>query len=79
MPEITNIDLGDELELFVENQVQSGRYTSASEVVSAGLRHLRDEETKISALRTAVREGIESGPAEPFNFDEFIASYQNKH
>ncbi len=78
MPE-TNRKIGNELGLFIDHQVQSGRYASASEVVSAGLRYLPDKEAKIAALRAAVNEGIESGPAEPFDFDEFITTRQGKH
>lgn len=74
----TSVEIGDELGRFVDVQVQSGRYASASEVVRAGLRHLQNEETKMAALRAAVVEGMESGPAQPFDFDEFLAARQSK-
>ena len=70
----TSVEIGDELGQFIDTQLQTGRYGSASEVIRAGLRHLQDEETKMAALRAAVREGLESGPAEPFDFDQFIAA-----
>ena len=44
-----------------------------SEVVRAGLRLLEDEETKRRALRAALLAGEASGPAIPFDWDEFIA------
>lgn len=38
-----NISLTPELEAFVEKELQSGMYSSASEVIRAGLRLLKDE------------------------------------
>jgi antitoxin ParD1/3/4 len=69
----TSISLGTHFSEFVEQQVEDGRYASASEVVRAGLRLLEDHEAKLSALRAALIEGENSGPSEPFDFDEFIA------
>ena len=37
-----NVSLTPELEAFISSKVQSGNYTSASEVVREGLRLLRD-------------------------------------
>ena len=68
----TSVEIDDELGQFVDVQVQSGRYASASEVIRAGLRQLQDEETKMTALRAAITEGLKSGPAQPFDFDECI-------
>jgi len=39
---------------------------------------LEAEEQKLEALRAALIEGEESGPAEPFDFDEFIAEMKRK-
>lgn len=65
--------LGNHYETFVRDLLASGRYASASEVVRDGLRLLEDREkereAKISALRAAVREGLESGPAAPLDMD----------
>jgi antitoxin ParD1/3/4 len=72
-----NISLTEQLEKFVSDQVQSGAYQSASEVVREGLRLLaerrRTEELKLAALRAAIREGLDSGPAEPFDMEAIIA------
>ncbi len=79
MSKCTDIEINDELGSFINHQIQSGRYASASEVISAGLNNLRDKETKMAALREAINEGIESGPAQPFDFDEFIDTRRRKH
>lgn len=73
MSESAPIDLGEHFNGFVEGRVASGRYGSRSEVVRAGLRLLEEHEAKIEALRQAIIEGEESGPATPFDFDDFIA------
>ncbi|WP_454296198.1 type II toxin-antitoxin system ParD family antitoxin [Salana multivorans] len=69
----TSISLDDHFSDFLSQEVSSGRYRSASEVVRAGLRLLEDQETHLAALRAALVEGEESGAAEPFDFDAFVA------
>ncbi len=72
MRKTTSIALGDHFQRFAEEQVAQGRFGSASEVIRAGLRLLEEREAKLQALRKAIQEGIASGPAEPFDFDDFI-------
>jgi antitoxin ParD1/3/4 len=68
-----NVNLTDELERFVLQKVESGRYENASEVVRAALRTLereeRQDEAKLAALRAAIDEGDASGIAEGNVFD----------
>ena len=58
-----NVSLTEELEELVQKKVESGRYTSASEVIRAGLRLLEQEDelraTRLEAVRAQVREGID--------------------
>ncbi len=65
--------LGNHYETFVRELLATGRYASASEVVRDGLRLLEDQErqreARIAALREAIREGLESGPAAPLDID----------
>ena len=70
----TSITLGDHFARFIDRQVADGRYSSTSEVVRAALRLLEEHEARLEALRGALIEGEQSGPAEPFDFDAFIAS-----
>ena len=58
---------------FVETQVEHGRYTSASDVVRAGLRLLEEREAKLESLRAALIEGEQSGQSTAFDFEAFIA------
>jgi antitoxin ParD1/3/4 len=63
-----NVNLTDELDRFVLEKVESGRYENASEVVRAALRTLEREEqqyeAKLAALRAAIDEGDASGVAQ---------------
>ena len=72
MAKNTSVVIGDHFTDFIEQKVKDGRYGSASDVVRAGLRLLEEHEAKIEALRAALIEGENSGPATPFDFDAFI-------
>ncbi len=70
----TSISLGQHFTSFVDSQVQSGRYGSASDVVQAGLRLLEEHEIRVKALQDALLEGEQSGEPRPFDFEDFKAS-----
>ena len=57
----TSISLGSHFDDFISQQLNEGRYGSASEIVRAGLRLLEERESKVRALRAALREGEASG------------------
>ncbi len=61
MAKNTSITLGDHFEGFIDKQIESGRYGSASEVIRASLRLLEEREQKIGALRQALIAGEDSG------------------
>jgi antitoxin ParD1/3/4 len=60
----TQLALSQHLEGFIQRQVESGRYSSASEVVGDGLRLLeqqqRLEAAKLASLRRAAAEGFDA-------------------
>lgn len=57
----TSINLGSHFDDFINQQLNIGRYGSASEVIRAGLRLLEEHESKLIALRTMLTEGERSG------------------
>jgi len=79
MAKNTSISLGEYFEAFIGARVAAGRYGSASEVVRAGLRLLEEHEARLEALRAALIEGEESGPARPFDFDAFLARKRSEY
>ena len=74
MPRNTSVSLGDHFVGFIDERGASGRYSSASDVVRAGLRLLEEHEARLESLREALAEGERSGPASPFDFETFIAA-----
>lgn len=75
--------IGEHFEQFIKDQLQQGRYASASEVIRNGLRALEDREKlralKLEALRADIQQGINSGPSRPLQHvsTELQARYQN--
>jgi antitoxin ParD1/3/4 len=65
----TSVALSSHFETFVRNQVESGRYNNASEVVRAGLRLLEDQqkqsELQLEAMKVAIAAGLASGRSIP--------------
>jgi antitoxin ParD1/3/4 len=69
----TSFSLDDHYNAFIENEVASGRYRSASDVVRTALRLLEDRETRLRALRQSLIAGERSGDSTPFDFDKFVS------
>jgi len=73
MSKNTSIVLSEHFQSFIAEQVEEGRYGSASEVVRAGLRLLESHEARMAALRATLKEGLDSGKPEPFDVEDFLA------
>ena len=73
-----SISIGPHFDTFIQNQIETGRYASTSEVVRAGLRLLEREEEKLKLLRQALVEGEQSGWVEEFDPEEFKARMRGK-
>jgi antitoxin ParD1/3/4 len=75
--------IGAHFERFVRKQIESGRYTSASEVVREALRLLEEREelreAQIKNLRAQLQQGIDSGLGISADevFDRLEAKYEN--
>ena len=62
-----NVNLTDHLTRFIDDNVETGRFQNASEVVREGLRLLehrqREEDLKLERLRQAVEVGLRDAEA----------------
>jgi len=72
MAKNTSITLGEHFDGFVSQQLHSGRYGSASEVIRAGLRLLEANDVKLHVLRTLLEEGEKSGVAD-YSYEKLVA------
>jgi antitoxin ParD1/3/4 len=79
MPKNTSILLGDYFDNFISQQIKSGKFSSASEVVRAALRMFEYEESKKSELINELKKGEKSGFVESFDRKEFLKSLHEKH
>ena len=80
----TSVALSTHFEGFIQEQVKSGRYNNASEVVRAALRLMEDERSREilqrEELRNAIAAGLASGRALPADtvFDKLEAKYRKQ-
>lgn len=74
----TSISLGDHFEDFIKNEIASGKYGSASEVIRSALRLLETEEQKVINLKKALKEGERSGVVEDFDPKSHLESIKNR-
>ena len=79
MAKNTSILLGDHFDNFINAQIQSGRYSSASEVVRAALRFFEQEENLKKELVKELKKGEKSGFVQKFERENFIKNLHGKH
>lgn len=68
----TSIALGKPYTDFARRKVESGEFGSTSEVVREAMRRYIAEDEKRELLDRALQEGLDSGPAEEFDWDAFM-------
>lgn len=79
MAKNTSILLGDYFDNFIKQQIQSGKFSSASEVVRAALRMFEYEETKKTELINELKKGEKSGFVKNFDRNSFLNKLHQKH
>ena len=79
MAKNTSILLGDYFNSFIDKQIQSGKYTSASEVVRAALRLFEHEESKKSELINELKKWEKSGFIKDFDRTSFLKQLHQSH
>ena len=79
MAKNTSILLGDYFDNFINSQIQSGRFSSASEVVRAALRLFEQEENLKTELVKELRKGEKSGFVQKFDRKKLIKNFHSKY
>lgn len=79
MAKNTSILLGDYFDDFINQQIKTGKYTSASEVIRAALRLFEHEERKKSELISELKKGEKSGFVIDFNQESFLNDLHQKY
>ena len=74
-----SISLGNYFEEFINEEVNSGRYSSVSEVICSALRLLENEEKKECALIKVLEFGEQSGFVEDFNPKQNLVELHRRH
>jgi antitoxin ParD1/3/4 len=73
--------IGEHFEQFIKEQVEGGRYASASEVVRDALRLLEEEERRrvaaLEVLRAEVEKGLDSGEGK--SAEEVLGRLERKY
>lgn len=62
----TSLSLGGHWEEFIKQEIKSGRYSTASEVVRDALRELEDRGKRLEALRAHLAEGAGQAASKDF-------------
>ncbi|MCB1777444.1 MAG: type II toxin-antitoxin system ParD family antitoxin [Candidatus Competibacteraceae bacterium] len=70
----TSLSLGEHWEIFIKNEIASGRYGSASEVVRDALRGLEVRKSKLDVLRAHLVQGAEQAAKGEFVNDYSLTS-----
>ena len=78
----TSMSLGEHWEMFIKNEIASGRYSTASEVVRDALRAMEERKSKLHALRTHLAQGAEQAEknqyVDNFSMDVLIEDLDNE-
>jgi antitoxin ParD1/3/4 len=79
MAKETSIVLGDHFDDFINQQLKTGRFASASEVICAALRLFEQEESLKTELIKKLQKAEKSGFVKNLNRDALLNELHNKY
>jgi antitoxin ParD1/3/4 len=78
----TSYSIGKHFEQMIDGLIESGRYSTASEIMREGLRLVEEREerrkAKLEALRAEIQKGYDSGPMEEVDISEWIEGIRKR-
>ena len=63
----SSVNLGEQLEAFIDQAVKTGRYGSRSEVLREGVRLVQEREAKWARFDAEIQKGLESSERGEFD------------
>lgn len=76
----SSVDLGKQLESFVGQLVNAGRYNSRSEILREGVRLIHERETRLAVLDASIARGIADAEAgRVHELDTVVAKLSEKY
>ena len=75
----TSILIGEYFENFISEQIKSGKFSSASELIRTALRVFEHQESQKTLLINELKKGEKSGFSKDFNRDSFKEKLHKKH
>ncbi|WP_345791874.1 type II toxin-antitoxin system ParD family antitoxin [Thauera sp. JM12B12] len=73
------ITLTDQQDRWIKAQIEAGHYTNDSEYIRDLIRREQARTAQTEAIRAALIEGENSGPAQPFDLEAFKARMKAEH
>ncbi len=73
-----NISLPEQMKSWVEEQTRDGRFGNVSDYMRDLIRRDQDRQQAVAEIQALIDEGIASGPARPFDMDEFIGRMKSR-
>lgn len=73
------ITLTEQQDAWIKAQIAAGEYTNDSEYIRDLIRRDQASKADLDAIRAALIEGEQSGPAQPFDADDFKKEMAAKH
>ena len=79
MAKNTSILLGEYFENFISEQIKSGKFSSASELIRTALRVFEHQESQKTLIINELKKGEKSGFSKDFNRNSFKEKLHKKH
>ena len=79
MSKNTSIYLDDFFQNFIDNQIRSGKFSSASEVIRAALRLFEQQEQKAKIVVSELKKGEETSLVSDYKKEEGLKKMHSRH